>query len=216
VQQAHKKGAVVIVDSTIATPHHFSPFDFDVDVIIHSTSKALSGKNDHIGGVLFVNPHTPELAQKIVHWPFELDADERIVLAENLKTFTDRIQKMEANAVKIVEYLRHNQHISKVHYPNGLNHGNGHVVSFELQNDRFEVAETFYDNCTIPIKGPSMGFRNTMLMPYSLITHYHDNNAALAEMGLKRYLMRLSVGTENPDAIIGDLASGFSAITALP
>ena len=216
VQQAHKKGAVIIVDSTIATPHHFSPFDFDVDVIIHSTSKALSGKNDHIGGVLFVNPHTPELAQKIVHWPFELDADERIVLAENLKTFTDRIQKMEANAVKIVEYLRHNQHISKVHYPNGLNHGNGHVVSFELQDDRFEVAETFYDNCTIPIKGPSMGFRNTMLMPYSLITHYHDNNAALAEMGLKRYLMRLSVGTENPDAIIGDLASGFSAIAALP
>jgi cystathionine beta-lyase/cystathionine gamma-synthase len=216
VQQAHKKGAVVIVDSTIATPHHFSPFDFDVDVIIHSTSKALSGKNDHIGGVLFVNPHTPELAQKIVHWPFELDADERIVLAENLKTFTDRIQKMEANAVKIVEYLRHNQHISKVHYPNGLNHGNGHVVSFELQDDRFEVAETFYDNCTMPIKGPSMGFRNTMLMPYSLITHYHDNNAALAEMGLKRYLMRLSVGTENPDAIIGDLASGFSAIAALP
>lgn len=152
VHQAHKKGAVVIVDSTIATPHHFSPFDFDVDVVIHSSSKALSGKNDHIGGVLFVNPHTPELAQQIVHLPFELDTDERIVLAENLKTFTDRIQKMEANAVKIVEYLRHNPHISKVHYPNGLKHGNGHVVSFKLQDDRYEVAETFYDNCTIPIK----------------------------------------------------------------
>ena len=41
VNQAHKKGAVVIVDSTIATPCHFSPFDFDVDVIIHSTSKVI-------------------------------------------------------------------------------------------------------------------------------------------------------------------------------
>lgn len=51
-------------------------------------------------------------------------------------------------------------------------------------------------------------------MPYSLITHYHDNNATLAEMGLKRYLMRLSVGTEDPDTIIRDLASGFSAIPA--
>jgi cystathionine beta-lyase/cystathionine gamma-synthase len=214
VHQAHKKGAVVIVDSTIATPFHFSPFDFDVDVIIHSTSKALSGKNDHIGGVLFVNPRTPELAQKIVHWPFELDVDERIVLAENLKTFSDRIQKMEANAEKIVEYLRHNPHISKVYYPNGLKHGNGHVVSFELQDDNYKVAETFYDNCTIPIKGPSMGFQNTMLMPYSLITHYHDNNVTLADMGLKRYLMRLSVGTENSDAIIRDLASGFSAVAA--
>lgn len=214
VNQAHKKGALVIVDSTIATPYHFSPFDVDVDVIIHSTSKALSGKNDHIGGVLFVNPRTPELAQKIVHWPFELDTDERIVLAENLKTFTDRIQKMEANAVKIVEYLKRNPHISKVYYPNELKHGNGHVVSFELQDDSYKVAEIFYDNCKIPIKGPSMGFRNTMLMPYSLITHYHDNNVTLAEMGLKRYLMRLSVGTEDPDTIIRDLASGFSAIPA--
>lgn len=214
IRQAHKKGAVVIVDSTIATPFHFSPFDFDADIIIHSTSKALSGKNDHIGGVLFVNPHTPELAQKIVHWPFELDVDERIVLAENLKTFRGRIQKMEANAEKIVEYLRHNAHVSKVYYPNGLKHGNGHVMSFELQDDNYKVAEIFYDNCTIPIKGPSMGFHNTMLMPYSLITHYHDNNVTLADMGLKRYLMRLSAGTEDPDAIIRDLASGFSAIAA--
>jgi hypothetical protein len=53
-----------------------------------------------------------------------------------------------------------------------------------------------------------------MPWPYSLITHYHDNNATLADMGLNRYLIRLSVGTENPDAIIRDLASGFSAIAA--
>ena len=98
-----------------------------------------------------------------------------------------------------------------VYYPTELKHGNGHVVSFELQADNYEVAENFYDNCTIPIKGPGMGFQSTMLMPYSLITHYHDNNVTLAEMGLKRYLMKLSVGTEDSDAIIRDLASGFRA-----
>lgn len=214
VNQAHKKGAVVIVDSTIATPCHFSPFDFDVDVIIHSTSKALSGKNDHIGGVLFVNPQNPELAKKILHFPFEMYDDERIVLSENLRSFPERIKKMAENTEKIVEYLMSNSSVAKVYYPTGLKHGNGHVVSFELINDSFETAEVFYDNCTIPIKGPSMGFEKTMLMPYSLITHYHDNNVTLAEMGLKRYLMRLSVGTEDQDAIIRDLASGFSAISA--
>ena len=121
---------------------------------------------------------------------------------------------MAENAEKIVEYLMSNSSVAKVYYPTGLKHGNGHVVSFELINDSFETAEVFYDNCTIPIKGPSMGFEKTMLMPYSLITHYHDNNVTLAEMGLKRYLMRLSVGTEDQDAIIRDLASGFSAISA--
>ncbi|MDP2338844.1 MAG: PLP-dependent transferase [Bacteroidota bacterium] len=214
VQQAHAKGAVVIVDSTIASPFHFSPFDFDVDIIIHSTSKSLSGKNNHIGGVLFVNPKNPELARKILHLPFEMDDDEGIVLSENLRSFPERIKKMAENAEKIVEYLMSNSSVAKVYYPTGLKHGNGHVVSFELINDSYETAEVFYDNCTIPIKGPSMGFEKTMLMPYSLITHYHDNNLTLAEMGLKRYLMRLSVGTEDPDIIIRDLASGFSAISA--
>lgn len=215
VQQAHAKGAVVIVDSTIASPFHFSPFDFDVDIIIHSTSKSLSGKNNHIGGVLFVNPQNPELAKKILHLPFEMDDDEGIVLSENLRSFPKRIKKMAENAEKIVEYLMSNSSVTKVYYPPGLKHGNGHVVSFELINDSYETAEAFYDNCTIPIKGPSMGFEKTMLMPYSLITHYHDNNVTLAEMGLKRYLMRLSTGTENPDVIIQGLASGFSAVIAL-
>lgn len=86
--------------------------------------------------------------------------------------------------------------------------------SIQLQDNNYKVAETFNNSYTISVKGPGMGFRNTMLMPYSLITHYHDNNATLAAMGLKRYLMRLFVGTENPDAIIRGLASGFSAIAA--
>ena len=86
--------------------------------------------------------------------------------------------------------------------------------SIQHQDNNYKVAETFNNSCTIPIKSTGMSFRNTMLMPYSLITHYHDNNATLADMGLNRYLLRLSVGTENPDAIIRDLASGFSAIAA--
>jgi cystathionine beta-lyase/cystathionine gamma-synthase len=73
---------------------------------------------------------------------------------------------MAANTVKIVEYLMNNPIVSKVYYPTELKHGNGHVVSFELKDDSYEVAEAFYDNCTIQTKGSSMGLEKSMLMPY--------------------------------------------------
>ncbi|WP_291125324.1 PLP-dependent transferase [Flavobacterium sp. UBA6031] len=215
VNLAHKKGAVVIVDSTIASPFHFSPFEYDVDIIVHSTSKSLSGKNNHMGGVLFVNSQRPDLAQNILHLPFELDVDEEIILLENLRNFTERIQKMSENAIKIVEYLMNNPIVSKAYYPTGLKNGNGHVVSFELKDDSYEIAEVFYDNCTIQTKGPSMGLEKSMLMPYALITHYHDSIETLVSLGLKRYIMRLSVGTENPDIIIQNLANGLNAVAKL-
>ena len=47
--------------------------------------------------------------------------------------------------------------------------------SIQHQDNNYKVAETFNNSYTISIKSPDMGFRNTMLMPYSLITHYHDN-----------------------------------------
>ena len=212
VQKAHKKGAIVIVDSTIASPYHFSPFEHGADLIIHSTSKSLSGKNNHMGGVLFVNPDFPDHANKILHSPFELDDDDGIILADNLQSFPKRIKRMSENAGKVADYLRQNPKINTVYYPTGLKNGIGHIISFELKEDCYKSAEEFYDHCKIPSKGPSMGFEKTMLMPYSLMAHYHDTSEDLKDMGLKKYLMRLSVGTEKPDEIIGYLAAGIDAV----
>jgi len=211
-QEAHDKEAVVIVDSTISSPYHFSPFEFGADIIIHSTTKSLSGKNNHMGGVLFVNPYSPDLAKKIHHSIFKIDGEEGLILEENLKSFPDRIKRMAINAEKVAEYLLHNKNISRIYYPKGLKNGRGHVISFELKEDDFRTAEAFYDNCTLPIKGPSMGYERTMLMPYTLITHFSDSDKDLAKIRLKRYLMRLSVGIESSDEIIGHLSSGIGAI----
>lgn len=107
---------------------------------------------------------------------------------------------------------KENPHISKVYNPTRFKHRNGHVISIELQDDSSKVAETFYNNCTIPIKGTSLGFQNTILMPYSLTTYFHDNNVTIADTGLKQNLLRLTAGTEVPDAIIRDLTSGFRTV----
>jgi cystathionine beta-lyase/cystathionine gamma-synthase len=210
VKQAHTAGAIVMVDSTIATPWHFSPFEHETDVIVHSTSKSLSGKNNHMGGVLFINPGCAHLTEKIIYEPFLMDTEESEILIENLKDFQGRIIKMEENAVRIVEYLiRHNE-VKKVYYPEGLIHGNGHVISFVLKDETLQHARVFYDNCTLEVKGPSMGFEKTMLMPYALMTRYFDTDDELASLGLSRYIMRLSVGTEDVDEIITHLGNGLN------
>jgi len=109
---------------------------------------------------------------------------------------------MSANPEKIVEYLMNNPIVSKVYYSTELKHGNGHVVSFELKDHSYELAEAFYDNCTIQTKGTIMGLEKSMLMPYAFITHYHDSIEAHDSMGLNNYIVRLSVGTGTPDIII--------------
>ena len=212
VKKAHDRGAIVVVDSTIASPYHFSPFEFDADIVIHSTTKSLSGKNNHIGGVLFVNPRSYNLAKRLHHSIFALDEEEEIVLEENLRSFPDRIKRTAKNARVIADYLSDNKGIGKIYLPKGLKNGIGHIISFDLYKEGFEAAESFYDNCTLQIKGPSMGYERTMLMPYTLMTHFLDSDEDLARIGLKRYLIRLSVGVEDVDEIIAHLDNGIDTI----
>lgn len=212
VSEAHGKGASVIVDSTIASPHHYSPFEFGADIVIHSTTKSLSGKNNHMGGVLFVNPSSYKLAEKIHPSIFMIDEEESLVLEDNLRSFPERIKTMAENGRQVADYLRNIKCVSKIYYPDKLNNSNGHVISFELKDDDFKTAEAFYDNCTLFVKGPSMGYEKTMLMPYTLITHFSYSDDDLIRMGLKRHLMRLSVGTECVYETIRHLSDGFKMI----
>lgn len=215
VEQAHKVGALVMVDSTIASPWHYSPFEYGADIVVHSTTKSLSGKNNHLGGVVFVNPDLGELAERIIYQPFAMDDEEAGILDQNLDYFKERVTKMEKNASKIVEYLSSHFEIEKVYYPRNLKRGNGHIISFRLKNETFLRARAFYDNCTIVTKGPSMGFEKSMVMPYSLMTRYDDTDETLAQLDLSRFLMRLSVGTENASDIIRHLANGLNAVKRL-
>ncbi len=212
VEKAHKAGAIVIVDSTIATPHHFSPFSHNVDIIAHSTSKGINGKNDHMGGALFINPAQADIADAELYKNLEIDAQETSTLLKNMADFDRRIKKMAANAAIVKSYLENEPKVEKVYSPKGLNNGAGHVISFIIKNESKDRARTFYDNCGVRVKGPSMGYEDTMLMPYSLMTRYYDTDDELRSMGLSRFLMRLSVGTEDVEEIIGYLKAGFEKL----
>jgi cystathionine gamma-synthase len=228
VHFARARDIRVIVDATIATPYNINPLQYGADIVMHSTTKFLNGHNDHLGGVLLVNPESPDMIGRKIKDFLALtgsgmDPEEGKVLFEHLAGFQSRMEKINNNALLVARYLSSHQAVDCVNYPFLDGHPDRHlaakylkggsgVVSFSLRGSSFERASAFYDRCRIPGKGPSLGAEETLLCPITLLTYYKMDDAALEAMGLDRYLMRISVGTEDPYLIISQLEDGLLAV----
>ncbi len=227
VSIAHRKGARLIVDSTIATPYNINPFNYEADIIVHSTTKFLNGLNNHMGGVSLTRD--PELLSKLKKFQAltnsYMDPEDAIVLEKNLKGFKKRMEIINKNAVKIADYLNQNPKIGKVYYPGLKNHpdhvvakkylpkGYSGLMSFVLKNSNRDNADAFYDNLEHPIiKGPSLGAEQTLLCPYTILAHYNDPPEKRKKMGLDLYLFRISIGIERPNNIIASLDKAFKNV----
>jgi cystathionine beta-lyase/cystathionine gamma-synthase len=208
---ARARGVPLIVDNTIATPANCHPFDFGADYVIHSTTKYLNGRNDHAGGAVIVRD--PQLARLLADGQALLNDQmshlEAAVLEKNLESFPHRIAQFNANAGKVATFLAGHRGAAHVFFnglPSHRSHavarrnlrGPGSVISFILARNSWEGLRAFYDSRLHGIvKAPSLGSDVTLLCPYTLLTHFDDTDEELAEIGLPRFLLRVSVGCEN-------------------
>ncbi len=223
---AHSKGVKVIVDNTIATPYNFNPFDYGVDIIVHSTTKFLNGKNNHIGGVIFVN--SDEISDNIREFNnltnLDMNPFDKRTLNRNLRKFEQRMKKINQNSEEVAKFLSQHKAVGNVYYPTlkdnpnygffekYLSGGSG-LLSFTLKESSAENASKFYDNVLNPIlKGPSLGSEKTLLSPYVIMAHYNDSEEKLEQLGFDFYLMRISVGIEPVDKIIKSLENGLKHV----
>ncbi len=226
VSIAHKKGVKVILDNTIASPYNFNPFDYNVDIIVHSTTKFLNGKNNHIGGVLLTREkeYRDELKNLINLMNLNMAVGDIKTLTRNLKNFELRMKKINQNTLEVAKYLDKHPSVKNVYYPflktnfdyeiakKYLKGGSG-LISFTLNDSTMENAEIFYDNIKYPLlKGPSLGSEKTLLSPYVIMAHFNDPKEKLKQMGLDFYLMRLSIGKESLEKIINSLDGALSFI----
>jgi len=226
VRISHSKGAKVIVDNTVATPYNFNPFLYDVDIIVHSTTKFLNGKNNHIGGVLLLTGD--DLKERIETFnkitKLKMDFNDIKVLSRNIRKFEERMEKINKNSEIVASFLNNHKLIKRVYYPSiktdpyhllmkkYLKGGSG-LLSFVLKESTEDNAKKFYDNLLPPIlKGPSLGSERTLLCPYVIMAHYHDSKEELEQLGYDFYLMRISVGIEPVDKIIRSLENGLKQL----
>jgi cystathionine gamma-synthase len=213
-QIAHEAGALLVVDNTFASPYLQQPLELGADVVVHSTTKYLGGHSDVIGGALVVRD--AELAERIafhqnaiggVAGPF----DSWLVL-RGIKTLGVRMDRHSDNAEKVVEFLQRHGDVTSVLYP-GLEGHPGHetaakqmrrfggIVSFRVAGGEQQAVE-ICNRAKVFILGESLGGVESLIEHPGRMTHA---SVAGTPLEVPSDLIRLSVGIETVDDLLGDL-----------
>ena len=223
-KMAHENGSLLVVDNTFATPFFQNPLKFGSDVVVHSTTKYISGHSDTLGGGIVTNDD--ELFEKLkfhqnavgaVLSPFD-----SYMTMRGIKTLSVRMKEHEKNAMRIAEYLLEKKKVKKVYYPGLKDHFNhevaksqmkgfGGIVSFAIDLDR-EGIRRFLSNLKYIALGESLGGVESLIEVPSLMTHASVPREVREQMGIMDNLVRFSVGIEDVDDLIEDLENAFGAI----
>ncbi|MFV2015119.1 MAG: PLP-dependent aspartate aminotransferase family protein, partial [Candidatus Heimdallarchaeota archaeon] len=223
-----------VIDNTFMTPYFLKPFELGTDIVVHSTTKFLSGHNQLVGGmaVIIDDPskwYYEEREGIVVNGLFE-----DIKFIQNsvgavpgpfdcwltimgIKTLSLRMERHNSNALKIVKFLLEHPKVQKVHYPgieNHLNHkiakkqmtGFGGMLSFELKDDfGIDGGIRVMNSVKLWYLAESLGAVESMITHPSSMTHAALPPEIRRERGITDGLIRLSVGIEDPEDLIEDL-----------
>ncbi len=216
---AHSAGALLVVDNTFASPYLQRPLALGADVVVHSTTKYLGGHSDVVGGALITSDL--ELAQDLAFHQNSMGAiagpfDAWLVL-RGIKTLGVRMDRHCANAERIAAFLVEHPAVARVYYPGLPGHpghqlaarqmrGFGGMVSFTLRGGE-EAALKVCELAQLFTLGESLGGVESLIEHPGRMTHASVTGSAL-EVPVD--LVRLSVGIEDADDLIADLAQALS------
>lgn len=217
---AHQNHLLLIVDNTFLTPYYQRPLELGADIVIHSGTKYLGGHNDTLAG--FAVAKTPELAEQIAYYyktigsclsPFDSFLVER-----GIKTLPLRMDKINANARKIAEWLRGRTEVKKVYYVGFPDHagysvskkqasGFGGMISFEAESRT--LAESLLRNVRVFQYAESLGGVDSLITYPMMQTHADVPEAERLARGINERFLRISVGIEHVEDLIEDLRQAF-------
>jgi cystathionine gamma-lyase/cystathionine beta-lyase len=223
VDIARKHNILTVIDNTFATPYFLRPIEYGVDLVVHSTTKYLNGHCDVVGGAVITT--TDELTRRV---QFLLNAmgtcaspfDCWLVL-RGIQTLPLRMKKHEENAIAVANYFQRHKAVSRVFYPGIKSHpgheiakkqmkGFGGVVSFELKGG-VEAVNRFLRRLGVFSLAESLGGTASLAEHPATMSHASMPPDYRARIGISDDLIRLSVGLENIDDLIDDLAQALSS-----
>ena len=220
---AHDSGARLVVDNTFASPYLQQPLKHGADFVLHSATKYLGGHSDVIGGALIGNDEETYATLKFmqnaagaVPAPF----DSWLIL-RGIKTLGVRMDRHCANARAVAEFLQEQDIVDEVFYP-GLGSHSGHDIAARQMSDfsgmvsfttrgGFDAAKAFVETTKVFQLAESLGGVESLIEHPGQMTHLSvaGTGAAVADN-----LVRLSVGIEHIDDLLGDLEQAIAAVTS--
>lgn len=215
---AKERGARVIVDNTFASPYGQQPLTMGVDIVVHSSTKYLGGHSDAVGGLLVTSDD--EAYEKLKYLqnavgavPGPMDC---FLVLRGIKTLGVRMRAHERNALRIAQFLEQHPRVERVRYPGLQSHPQhdlagrqmrcfGGMLSFEMKGG-LEEAQRIVEGTKLFALAESLGGVESLIEHPGVMTHASVANSPLQ---VAESLVRLSVGIEDSDDLIRDLATAM-------
>ncbi len=213
---AHEHGALLVADNTFATPYLTRPASLGADIVVHSTTKYIGGHSDVVGGAVCT---TAEIADQLAWLQNAVGAVggpiDNFLTLRGLKTLHVRMERHCSNAMRIAEWLTEHPSVTAVHYP-GLATDPGHevasrqmaafggMISFQL--GREDIARKVAERTELFFLAESLGGVESLIEHPGLMTHA---SVAGTKLEVPSDLLRLSVGIEEVEDLIADLAAAL-------
>ncbi len=219
---AREKGAMSVVDNTFMSSYFQRPITLGADAVVHSTTKFINGHSDVVGGIVLTSDDA--LHEKLrflqnsmgaVPGPFDC-----WLVLRGVKTLSVRMRQHAANAMRIAQWLEEHPAISRVVYPGLPSHpqydlaqeqmlGPGGMITFYLAGG-LEAARTMLERVEVFALAESLGGVESLIEHPAIMTHASVPAEIRAELGMTDDLVRLSVGIEDIDDLLEDLARALA------
>ena len=214
---AQARGALVVVDNTFASPWSQRPLELGADIVMHSATKYLNGHSDVVGGVVAVRDAA--LAEQLAFLQNSIGAVagpfDSFLALRGVKTLALRMERHNANALQIAQWLEGQPAVERVLYPWLEAHpqqalarrqmaGGGGIVSFDIAGG-LEAARRFLESTRLFTLAESLGGVESLVNHPAIMTHASVPAETRARLGISDTLIRLSVGIEDCADLIADL-----------
>jgi methionine-gamma-lyase len=218
---AARHGLKLVVDNTFCSPYLQNPLTLGADIVLHSVTKFINGHADVVGGVIITKTAEDHklLYNVMTSMGPNMDPHQAFLVIRGLKTLSLRMEKAQANAQKIAEYLQANPSVAWVSYPGLPSHpqyaiaqkqqrGPGAMISFGLKGG-LEAGKKLMDSVRLAVLAVSLGGVETLIQHPASMTHAKVSTEAKLAAGITDDLVRYSVGIEDADDLIADLELGL-------
>lgn len=213
-------GLLLIVDNTFLSPYFQKPISLGADIVVHSGTKFIGGHNDSLAGYVCIAD--PEVAKQL-RFDYKtigmmLSPFDSFLQLRGVKTLPLRMEKQQANAMKIAGWLRENPKVTEVFYIGLPDHpgyeinrhqasGSGSMISFRV--DSRETAIRVLNHVKLVQYAESLGGVESLITYPMLQTHGDVPADEREKLGITETFLRLSVGIEDADDLIRDLEQAF-------
>ncbi|MEU3163218.1 aminotransferase class I/II-fold pyridoxal phosphate-dependent enzyme [Streptosporangium sp. NPDC006930] len=219
---AREAGLISVVDNTFASPILCRPIEHGADIVVHSTTKYLSGHTDVLGGIAVFA--SDELYRKV--WAFNVklgasaDPFAAWLTLRGIQTLPLRMERHCSNARELATRLNAHPAVSVVHWPGLPSHPSyelaakllpdfGGVFSFDLAGGR-EAGERFMSSVKLALLAPSLGGVETLILHPATTSHLSLTAEELARHGIGEGTVRVAVGIEHVEDLWADFEQALA------